>query len=90
MEIYTGDFVDVARSYGEKINKRISEGGSFTDYIAEDECCNLMHDIRKKLYERLSVAFNTLIDQEAIADVEHAYYIQHEFSDKLFKIINEL
>jgi hypothetical protein len=90
MEIYTGDFIDIARSYGEKINKSIKEGGGLVDYVAGDECCNLQHDIRKKLYERLSIAFDTLVNQEAVADVEHAYYIQHEFKDKLFKIINEL
>ena len=90
MEIYTADLVDIAKSYGEKINKMIKEGGDFVDYVAGDECCNLQHDIRKKLYERLSVAFDTLVNQEAVADVEHAYYILHVFKDKLFKIINEL
>jgi nicotinamidase-related amidase len=85
MEIYTGDLVDVAIEYAIKISKEIGYNG----YIIEDECCNLQRDIRKKLYERLSKAFEQLIQEETVADIEHAYQY-FLLKGKLFKIINEL
>jgi hypothetical protein len=62
MEIYTGDLIGMAQECATKISERIG----YTGYIVEDECCNLQHDIRKKIYERLSTAFNDLIEQEKI------------------------
>jgi hypothetical protein len=85
MEIYTGDLIGMAQECASKISKEIG----YTGYIVEDECCNLQHDIRKKLYERLSVAFNDLIEQEKISDIEHVY-LKDDLKNKLFKIINEL
>lgn len=85
MEIYTGDLIGMAQECATKISNQIG----YTGYVVEDECCNLQHDIRKKLYERLSLAFNDLIEREKIEDIEHAY-LKDNLKDKLFKIINEL
>ena len=85
MEIYTGDFLGMAQSCAARISKRIG----YTGYVVEDECCNLQHDIRKKIYDRLSVAFNTLIDQEKIGDIEHAYLKDDLKECDLKKIIDD-
>jgi hypothetical protein len=85
MEIYTGDLIEMAQECATKISNQIG----YTGYVVEDECCNLQHDIRKKLYERISLAFNDLIEREKIEDIEHAY-LKDNLKDKLFKIINEL
>ena len=61
MEIYTGDLIDIAQQYADKINKEIK----YVGHVVEDECCNLQSDVRKILYKRLSEAFNDLeIDDE--------------------------
>ena len=85
MEIYTGDLIDVAQECAANISKKINNN----DYFIEDECCELQHKIRKLLYERLSIAFNDLIEREKNEDIEHAY-LKDELKNKLFKIINEL
>jgi len=77
MEIYTGDLIEMAQKCATKISNQIGYMG----YVVEDECCNLQHDIRKKLYERLSLAFNDLIEKG---------YEKDDLKNKLFKIINEL
>lgn len=77
MEIYTGDFITIAQEYADKINKKIN----YTGYVVEDECCNLQKEIREKIYERLTIAFNDLIEND---------FNKNELKDKLFKIINEL
>jgi hypothetical protein len=85
MEIYTGDLITIAQEYATKISEKIN----YTGYVVEDECCNLQHDIRKKIYERLSIAFNDLIEKEKLSCIERAYQ-QDDLKNKLFKIINEL
>lgn len=89
MEIYTGDLITIAQEYANKIEERLKTETDYKAYIIEDECCNLQRDIRKKIYERLSVAFNDLIEREKISCIERAYQ-QDDLKDKLFKIINEL
>ena len=85
MEIYTGDLIGIAQEYAEKISEKIN----YTGNVVEDECCNLQYVIRKKIYERLSKAFNELIEREMIDDIERAY-LKNNLKNKLFKIINEL
>lgn len=84
MEVYTGDLVDVAITFSEKIKDKIVVV-SDNEYVIEDVCCDLQKEIRNILHDRMSVAFNDLIDNESIktSSVE-------ELKNKLFKIINEL
>jgi hypothetical protein len=81
MEIYTGDLIGMAQECASKISKEIG----YTGYVVEDECCNLQRDIRKVLYDRLSIAFDDLLDQE----IDHAY-LRVDLKTKFFKIINEI
>lgn len=81
MEIYTGDLIGMAQECATKISEQIG----YTGYVVEDECCNLQRDIRKVLYDRLTVAFNDLLDQE----IEHPH-LRVDLQNKIFKIINEL
>jgi hypothetical protein len=89
MEIYTTDLIDIAQRYAGIISKALKCEGN---YIVEDECCNLQREIRNILHERLSKAFEELIHQEAMSDIERSYLLYQEggLLDKLFKIINEL
>lgn len=89
MEIYTGDLIEIAKEYSEKISKELKRLGYTVDYVIEDECVNLQRDIRNVLHKRLSDAFDELIREEVIGDIEHAY-LKADLRDKLFKIINEL
>lgn len=76
MEIYTGDFIEISKSYASKINKK-----DIDIFTIEDECCNMQRDIRNKIYERLSGKFKILVSNHKLCkDIE----------DDLFKIINEL
>lgn len=58
MEIYTGDLIDMAISYAERISTRIDYRG----YVVEDGCCDLVRDVRRVLHERLSEAFTDLVE----------------------------
>jgi hypothetical protein len=80
-EIYTGDLIELAQKCAEKISGKINYSG----YVIEDECCDLLYKVRKILYERLSIAFNELIEEE-IDFVES----REDLKKRLFKIINDL
>lgn len=76
-EIYTGDLITMAQECAERITSNVG----YVGYFIEDELCNLQHDIRKKIYERLYEGFNQLVEDEKLSD---------EVKNKLFKLINEL
>ena len=78
MEIYTGDFISDAQECADKISNRIGYAG----YFVEDECCNLTHCICKKIYNRLSVAFEDIIERSRKEEID--------LKKELFKTINEL
>lgn len=80
MEIYTGDLITMAQQCAEKISSNIGYVGN----VVEDECCNLQRDIRNKIHERLSEAFEKFIDDSDYFDSSE------DFRNNLFKIINEL
>lgn len=73
MEIYTGDLIGMAQECASKISKEIG----YTGYVVEDECCNLQRDIRKKIYDRLIIAFESVTDD-------------NDLLNELYKTINEL
>lgn len=85
MEIYTGDLIRIAEEYGVKISQKIKYSG----YVVEDECCNLKRQLCNLIYDRLSVAFNYLIEEEKIIYPENAQQLD-KLKNKLYKTINEL
>jgi hypothetical protein len=99
MEIYTTDLITMAQESADKIKDKLIELNDIpisTGYIIEDECCNLKINICTKLNERLTIAFNSLVEEIAlIEEEEKKENITHtplstELHDKLFKIINDL
>ena len=84
MEVYTGDLVDVAITFSEKIKDKVVIT-SDNEYVIEDVCCDLQKEIRNILNDRMTDAFNELIYKEY-----DSISSREELKAKLFKIINEL
>jgi hypothetical protein len=80
MEIYTGDLITLAQECAERITSNVG----YTGYFIEDELCNLQRDIRNKIHERLSEAFDGFLE-----DIDYVES-KEDLKNKLFKIINEL
>lgn len=80
-EIYTGDLIEIAYNKGDEISNKIGYSG----YRITDGCCDLYREISSIIYERLSVEFEKLLDEDFIKDEK-----REELSNKLFKMINEL
>lgn len=78
MEIYTNDLVDIAIKRADKITNKI---GCENYYLIEDECCNLVQDIRTILYKRLSEEFKNIIETSKTEEID---------LNDLYKIINDL
>jgi hypothetical protein len=88
MEIYTGDFIDIAEKYATKISKAIKNN----DYIIADECCNLQHELCQTIHTRLESAFKQLIEEEkkkSYGSMIRSFELS-ALLDELFKTINEL
>lgn len=88
-EIKIEQFIRMAQDCAVRINERLKTETDYKDYIIEDECCNLQRDVRKKIYQDLSIAFNEIIKEEQMKYIGQEY--QYEIlKNKLFKIINDL
>ena len=79
MEIYTGDFYSTTEKYVEKIVEDIDKREYY--YIIGDNVHDCVHNIRKKIYERLSDRFNEICLKHNNID---------DLKNDLFKTINEL
>jgi len=81
-EIYVGDFYSTIEEYVEKIVDKVDVRSNY--YVVGDQMHECVHDITRKIYDRLCVEFENLCKKW-----ENGTY-DVNFRIDLFKIINDL